>query len=400
MSSSLSHSQNSWPIPDIWGESGGDAGAEPSVTSDRLIGAWSLELDENLIVPSLAGRVDWLEPITKHMGSEGVPILIATHGPAETGSRQSGRFAFTKSLFRWGVPVPILHSWTNPLFLSGAPFAISRQGASEVVSSLVSAAAGRGARAVVMDEVALNEEFVAALEESGVDWCATFSAERAALFCDNSFDEWFAVNFSRKRRKEYRRLHNRLSETGDLQSLIYQAGDDPQPWIDEFLELESSGWKGQRGTAMRCDQAQRNAISDALRRLAGKGDLMFWKLALDDRPIAMLFAIRSGDTAGLGKIAYDEELSAYSPGVHLILDATRCLLSTPGLKLVDSHAIPDHPMINNIWRDRVPYSDLILATPGTPAPLLALMRRAEMKRRELRQFAKSMYHRYWKRGAK
>ncbi len=400
MSSSLSHSQNSWRIPDLLGDWQDDAQSGPSTSSETQDGAWSDALDRAMLLPGLSGRVDWLQPVARHMGSEGVPILISTRGPLECGRPQSGRFAFTKSLFRWGLPIPILHSWENPLFLSGAPMALARDGAAGAISSMLTAAGEGGARAVVMKEVCVSEEFIAALEHSEAPWCATYSAERAALVCEQPFDDWFAANFSRKRRKEYRRLHNRLSETGDLQSVEFEAGDDPQLWIDQFLELESSGWKGQRGTAMVCDPAQRNAISEALTRLARKDDLMFWKLELDGRPIAMLFAIRSGDTAGLGKIAYDEELSAFSPGVHLILDATRSLLSTPGLRLVDSHAIPDHPMINNIWRDRVAFSDLILATPGTSESFLAFLRRAEMKRQDLRQIAKNMYHQYLKRGAK
>ena len=332
MSSSLYYSQKIWSMPDLRSDPQNSARSNRTDAVQDDAAAWSDDLDRSMLMPGLSGRAGWLKPTIRHMGAKGAPILIATKGPAETGGRLTGRFALTKSMFRWALPMPILTSWDNPLFISGAPLVISRDGASQAISSMLAAAGGQGARAVVLNEVTMSEELVMALEQSKAHWCATLNEERAALVCGQSFDDWFSSNFSRKRRKEYRRLHNRLSEQGAVASVSYETGQDPKPWIDQFLELESSGWKGERGTAMVCDPAQRSAVVDALTNLAQKGDLMFWKLTLDQRPIAMLFAIRCGDTAGLGKIAYDEELSAYSPGVHLILDATRSLLATPGLE--------------------------------------------------------------------
>ncbi|MCP5080806.1 MAG: GNAT family N-acetyltransferase [Alphaproteobacteria bacterium] len=400
MSSSQYYSQKIWSMPDLLPDQRARASSAPTDAAHDNDAVWSDDLDRSMLVPGLSGRADWLKPVVRHMGAKGTPVLIATKGPAETGGRLTGRFALTKSLFRWAVPMPILISWDNPLFISGAPIAVSRDGTAQAISSMVAAAGREGARAVVLNEVSMSEDLIMTLERSNVPWSSTLTEERAALVCGQTFDDWFSGNFSRKRRKEYRRLHNRLCEQGAVTSVSYEAGEDPQPWIEQFLQLESSGWKGERGTAMVCDPAQRNAVTDALTNLAHKGDLMFWKLTLDERPIAMLFAIRCGETAGLGKIAYNEELSAYSPGVHLILDATRTLLATPGLKMVDSHAIPNHPMINNIWRDRIPFSNLMLGTPGTPLPLLKLMHRAELARRDLRQLAKTMYHRHLKRGTK
>ncbi len=401
MSSSLSHSQQGWLVPDLADALNGGAGALQTGTTTDAEAAWCAELDQTMLVPALSGRADWLRPVIRHMGSARTPLVIATTAvDAAGGGKLTGRFAFEKVNFRWAAPMPVLLDWQNPLFLSGAPMVVARDGAASAFTSMLKAAGEQGARAVILKEVTLSEEMIAALQSSGATWCTTDTAERAALVCGQSYDEWFSGNFSRKRRKEYRRLHNRLSETGRLVTHRFEQSEDPQPWISEFLDLESSGWKGERGTAMACDQKQRSAVSEALLALAHSGDLLFWKLSLDDRPIAMLFAIKCGDSAGLGKIAFDEGLSAYSPGVLLILEATRDLLSTPGIKLVDSHAIPDHPMINNIWRDRVPIADLMLATPGTPKGLFTLMRHAEEKRHDLRQLAKTMYHRHLKRGTK
>jgi hypothetical protein len=46
-----------------------------------------------------------------------------------------------------------------------------------------------------------------------------------------------------------------------------------------------------------------------------------------------------------------------------MLQATKALLAEPGLARVDSCAAPDHPMIDHIWRERLPLADR-LVQPG------------------------------------
>jgi len=60
--------------------------------------------------------------------------------------------------------------------------------------------------------------------------------------------------------------------------------------------------------------------------------------------------------------------------VLLILEATRTLLARPDIARADSCAAPGHPMIDNIWRDRVPLADMLISAPGTPPPLFAAIR--------------------------
>ena len=156
---------------------------------------------------------------------------------------------------------------------------------------------------------------------------------RAALAAGPDFDGWFTDNFARKRRKEFRRLAARLAEQGTVE-IVTRSRDEPlSPWIDDFLALEGAGWKGRRGTALACSRDAARFLAEALDRLNERGELLFWRLSLDGKPLAMLFAILSGGTAFLGKIAYDESFARYSPGVLLILEATRTLLGRPDILL-------------------------------------------------------------------
>ena len=217
------------------------------------------------------------------------------------------------------------------------------------------------------------------------------SWHRAVLKPAASYNQWFETNFERKRRKEYRRLQSRLSEQGHYESLSLGANDNVAEWVTEFLHLEAAGWKGQRGSAMNADRTAVVALHEGLSGLAQSGKLRFWKLALDGRPIAMLFAIVEGNEAWLGKIAHDESLARFSPGVLLILHATEQVFAE-GLAQADSCAIPDHPMIDRLWRGRLQVADVMIAAPTVGETRFKLTAAAELFRRRLRSYARYLFH--------
>ena len=170
-------------------------------------------------------------------------------------------------------------------------------------------------------------------------------------------------------------------------------GSEPlERWIDELLSLEAKGWKGRQKTAILNNARMESALTRALHSLAREGSLRFWKLSLNGEPVAMMFALVSGAQAWLGKIAYDENYARHSPGVLLILDVTKALFEEPGIRLVDSCAIPGHPMIDNIWRERIQMCDVLIGAPGMSPALFALMVGAEHLRYNVRTAAKTFYY--------
>ena len=146
------------------------------------------------------------------------------------------------------------------------------------------------------------------------------------------------------------------------------------------------GWKGRRGTALRPIRRWRLPCARRCTRSRPRAALRFWKLALDGRPIAMMFGASCQATQGwLGKIAYERPSPNISPGVLLILDATESLIDEERAHSVDSCAIPDHPMINNIWRDRIALCDVMIGPPGMSPRLSAMIVAAETGRRRRAQ---------------
>ena len=358
---------------------------------DRLSGAAAL--------PAPMNTEAVLSPLFRHRAPPGrrvqIGAIIAEHGElAAIG-------AFERLGLAQGWALPVSASWMADLPLAGTPLLASNDPDDALAWLIAGVARLQGTHAVLFRLVGADAGFGQILRQAatrlGVAKPVVLEPfPRAALAAGPDFDSWFNDNFARKRRKEFRRLAARLAEQGTVE-IVTRSRDEPlSPWIDDFLALEGAGWKGRRGTALACSRDAARFLAEALDRLNERGELLFWRMSLDGKPLAMLFAILSGGTAFLGKIAYDEAFARYSPGVLLILEATRTLLGRPDILWADSCAIPGHPMIDNIWRDRLPVADLLIAAPGTPEPLFQAIAAAERVRRPLRATAKSLYHRLLK----
>jgi CelD/BcsL family acetyltransferase involved in cellulose biosynthesis len=309
------------------------------------------------------------------------------------GTELTGLFATERSRWRWGIPYPVVTSVRSDFAFDGTPL-VARDGAADTIRAFLTAQKGRP---ILLATIPAEGEFLRALRiaarEIGAPVAIVRRWQRAALRPQGRYEDWFETNFERKRRKEYRRLRTRLGEQGKLESLVWSKAQPVERWIDELVQLEARGWKGREGTALAADPEMKAALSKALHALAGQGALRFWKLAFDGEPIAMMFALVSGHKAWLGKIAYDERFAKSSPGVLLILDATQTLFADGTITLVDSCAIPGHPMIDNIWRERIEMCDVLIGAPGMPRALFCAMIAAEEARGRIRNAAKSLYHR-------
>lgn len=179
-----------------------------------------------------------------------------------------------------------------------------------------------------------------------------------------------------KRRKEYTRQIRRMAELGAVTLEVVLEPSDVPIRFEEFLELEAAGWKGRRGSAM----AELPKVAAFARRavagLASNGRARILSLRVDGRPAAMLVCFIAGGTAFTWKIAYDESLARFSPGAQLMLDAPPLLFADPAIRRIDSCAAPNHPMIDHLWKGRLPLVTLAVG----PARRRALFRAGLMAR--------------------
>jgi CelD/BcsL family acetyltransferase involved in cellulose biosynthesis len=154
-----------------------------------------------------------------------------------------------------------------------------------------------------------------------------------------------------KKRKELRRLRNRLADLGKVEARILRDRPELTAWCDAFLALEKAGWKGAEGTALACAPESEAFFREALAAAWDQGRLQFRRLDVDGRPVAMLVNFLCPPGSFSFKTAFDEGFAHYSPGVLLQVENLD-LLDRPDIAWMDSCAAQDHPMIDSLWTER------------------------------------------------
>ena len=132
-----------------------------------------------------------------------------------------------------------------------------------------------------------------------------------------------------KKLKELRRQRHRLEEHGPVTFDVARKPGEIKPALETFLQLESSGWKGERGTALIQDAGDATFIRRAVPALAETAQCEIVTLHAGATPVASGIVLRHQDRAFFFKLGIDERFAKYSPGVQLTLDLTRHLCADP-----------------------------------------------------------------------
>lgn len=175
-------------------------------------------------------------------------------------------------------------------------------------------------------------------------------------------EKYIEAALSGRRRKEIRRQQRLLGEKGELAFVRADSAGDSYHWISDFLKLEASGWKGKSRTAFASNEVDREFFESFALEAFSRGRLMMVAIKLAGKPVAMKCNLLAGEGSFAFKIAYDEQLSLFSPGVLLELENIRALHENPAIKWMDSCAEPVHFMINRLWIDRRTIQTVISST--------------------------------------
>ena len=211
--------------------------------------------------------------------------------------------------------------------------------------------------------------------------------ERALLASDQDGETYLTAHVRPKKRKELRRLANRLADLGAVRFSVMADRTDLDQWCDDFLTLEGAGWKGSEGAALGNTPATVQFFRACMAGAHAAGRLDFQRLDLDGRAIAMLINFRTPPGSWSFKITYDESLARFSPGVLIELENLRCVLADPEIDWMDSCAVADHPMINSLWAQRRAIIQVSLPLAGAKrAAIYRACRTAETASARLRNF--------------
>lgn len=194
--------------------------------------------------------------------------------------------------------------------------------------------------------------------------------DRALLRSDLDADAYWETHVRAKKRKEIRRLQKRLAELGAITERRLTDRMELSTWCGDFLALERSGWKGREGSALACDPADAAFFRAACAAAFSEGRLHFLRIDLDGRAIAMLVNFIHGAGGFSFKIAFDEELGRFSPGVLIELANLHAVQGDRAIGWMDSCAAPGHPMIDSLWAERRSMVQYRVALKGSGATRL------------------------------
>lgn len=331
--------------------------------------AWR-SLADRVAEPNPFFEADFATAAARHLGQEGVSLLVAADGDRWLGCLP----VRTRSSWR-RMPGRWLVSWRHVYAFLGTP--LLEAGAERPALEQMLAAADRGGpRVLALEWVGGDGPVAAALAEvssargGGGPTYSTF--ERAAI--ERRPQETYLDGLSKGRRKELRRLGRRLEEAVDGEAqAVDRAGDADA--VQRFLALEQSGWKGRAGTAMASEAAHARFLHDVCAGFAAAGRLELLALEAGGRTMAMQCNLLAGDCLFSFKVAHDEAFSRYSPGVQLELGAIKAFHERDGTTRMDSCADPGNDLINRLWPDRVRLvtTAVPLGPPIARAPLRAAL---------------------------
>lgn len=172
---------------------------------------------------------------------------------------------------------------------------------------------------------------------------------RAVLQVQSGFDAYWAQLGSRRNLKK---KLARIAQYGEIKVDCLGAHDDIQRWTDDFLVLESKGWKGQEGTAMACRLECAAFFREVLRAAIAEDKVLMQRMSVGSRTIAMKCNFLSGAEAFCFKIAYDDDFKEASPGLLLEVENLRQLFDRQTrIRCMDSCAAPHAPLFEHLWRD-------------------------------------------------
>lgn len=311
-------------------------------------------------------------PAAAHLEARDVGVL-SVHAGSEMIALLAGRVE--------NRPVPVFVAWTHPYAPLSGPL-LDRQTSAETVPALMTAlpelpGAPKAALFPLLPEAGVAARLIG-LHLAGRGQTATrFNVHMRAALLQDEVDGPATV--SPGKRKELRRQRRRLSELGHVEHEVASTPRDVRAAITDFVALEERGWKGRAGTAVARDSEAAQFMIDAVVGLAQERKARVDRLSIDGRTVAATIVLYSGDYAWFWKIAYDEELARYSPGVQIATELTDILATDRSLALVDSCAVADHPMIDHLWPDRIAIADWLVPLDGTASYTAAVL--AERARR-------------------
>jgi len=342
--------------------------------SERDLAAWK-GLAGRALEPNPFFEPEFVLPAHRHLDARGVGLLVAEwHGDWSA--------CMPVAVGRWRGPVRAIRTWRHLYSFLGTPLVGGEDPAAALRTLLAAAAAERSGGLVALEWLSADGPVAAALEDAldGGDLvrAGEMPFDRAAL--RRTDGSGLLDRLSSRRRRELVRQRRKLEELLGAPLECSDRAGDPDA-VERFLELESRSWKGREGTGMLARPANADFFREACEGFAAMGRLQLFELHAGARTVAMKCNLVASPGLFMFKIAHEEELARFSPGVQMEVENVEKFHGTD-LDWIDSCANPENQMINRLWPQRRAITTLVLARRGVGGRVSQGWLRAMMAARE------------------
>ncbi|MEM6464095.1 MAG: GNAT family N-acetyltransferase [Pseudomonadota bacterium] len=314
-------------------------------------------LTRRAIEPNVFFAARFMAPAMPRLEDRHIRMMIMRD---ENENRSRMRFLMPFSVERPGFSfaTPIIRSWAHDFGPLGTPL-LDQEDAAATLESLFDLLSREELRlppVLVIPMARLDGPFARILRAVAI--CRNLPVGEAEKFerpmLKSTLDgtQYLRESLSAKHLRDRRRLRRQLGRTGSVSYQVARQPEEVRTRLEEFLALEASGWKGRRRTAMVVDRYRAAFVREAVNDLAEADGVRIHTLDLDGEAIASMIVFIAGGTAYTWKTAYNEAYRAFSPGQLLMDDLTANHLEDPNITVTDSCAVPDHPVMSRLWRER------------------------------------------------
>jgi CelD/BcsL family acetyltransferase involved in cellulose biosynthesis len=333
------------------------------LTADDLA-AWQ-RLADAAVSPNPFFEPDFVLPAVDALEADDVNLLVVRDGSewrAALPVRASASWRF--------VPGRCLASWTHLYCFLGTPL-VAPPAANDALGLLVAEALRRRA-CLVLDQVDAAGPLAGPLRNALARQGRVVVLERfeRASLGRREDGRYLEQVMNGHHRRELRRTMRRLSQAVGEVTFVDRTDDESA--AEDFLRVEASGWKGRRGTALAAHEGHARMFREICSRFAARGRLELLSLQAGDRPVAMKCNLRAGHVTFCFKIGFDDDLSRFSPGIHLEAANLDYFHAGPA-RWSDSCAVPFNRMINRLWPGRRALQTAVVCRQG-PSGALPFLR--------------------------
>lgn len=254
----------------------------------------------------------------------GRAMILAVSDAAEPG-RLLGVWALRQVRDPWSLGMAALQAPVLPTYEALASPVLDRERACEAFAAMLGLVEASGLPRAI--RVASWPRALDAVVPEGVALTAAETWERAMLAPQGPVHAEAYLRAAL--RKGLNKRNNRQAELAAGGALAIDAlrGEAALAGFEQFVALESRGWKGEAGTAMALRPADLAYMREAVQGFAAADRLSVDRLLLDGAPIAVGVVIEAGGSSLFWKAAYDEAHARHAPGALLHLAVTRRLFA-------------------------------------------------------------------------